>query len=304
MTIIISVLVFCAVYMCFYWAIRTYSMPVEAMGMRLEAIGPAAGPQAPGGKGACSFSQQALMPLVDKLSTVVTVPAGFRDMLAKKLQEAGGLAGFSADQMIALTGLAAAILAFVSLALSIIFKFGLVKMLAAVLSAVLLAVLVPCLLLSYKATLRQHNIQRELPDILDMITISVEAGLGFDGALAKVAEKMHGTLVEELSRVLQEMRMGLTRREALRSMGARCGNKELSIFIGALLQTDQLGVGIGKVLRTQSVVVREQRRQQVEQKAMRAPIFMLFPLAVCIFPFLFIIIIVPAVLMIMDNLFR
>jgi tight adherence protein C len=303
-TIVISLLVFFAMYMFLYWAIRKYSVPAEAMGMRLEAIGPVAGPQAAGGKGTGAFCQWVLMPLADKLSTVVTVPAGLRNMLAKKLEEAGGLSGLSADQLIALTGLAAAFQTVITLAFSLIFKLGLVKMLGAVLAVLLLTVLVPNLLLTYKAAVRQRNIQRELPDILDMITISVEAGLGFDGALAKVAEKMHGTLVEELRRVLQEMRMGLTRREALRSMGARCGNKELSIFISALLQADQLGVGIGKVLRTQSIVVREQRQQQVEQKAMRAPVFMLFPLAICIFPFLFIIILGPAILKIMDNLIR
>jgi len=135
----------------------------------------------------------------------------------------------------------------------------------------------------------------QLPDALDLLTISVEAGLGFDAALAKVVEKMEGPLVNEFRQALAEIRMGRTRREALRDVVARAGAQPIANFIGAIVQAEQLGVPIAKVLQIQSQQLRIERRQRAEEAAAKAPVKMLFPMVGCIFPTIFIVILGPAV---------
>jgi tight adherence protein C len=140
-----------------------------------------------------------------------------------------------------------------------------------------------------------------LPDNLDLLTVSVEAGLGFDQALLKLVEKTQGPLTDEFKRVLQEMRIGKTRRDALREMSVRAGVEDLQTFVVAIIQADQLGVGIGKVLRIQSQQLRERRRLKAEERAQKAPVKMLIPMVVFIFPCLFIILLGPGVLQLIDN---
>ena len=130
----------------------------------------------------------------------------------------------------------------------------------------------------------------------------MRAGLGFDGALGKVIEKMRGPLIEEFRRALAEIRVGKPRRDALRDIVARTDVQALSSFIGAIIQAEQLGVSISKVLQVQSEQLRIERRQRAEAQAARAPIKMLFPLVGCIFPSLFIVILGPAIILIMINL--
>jgi tight adherence protein C len=141
----------------------------------------------------------------------------------------------------------------------------------------------------------------QLPDALDLLTISVEAGLGFDAALAKVVEKMDGPLVVEFRQALAEVRMGRTRREALRDVAARADAQPVSNFIGAIVQAEQLGVPISKVLQIQSQQLRVERRQRAEEAAAKAPVKMLFPMVGCIFPTIFIVILGPAVIQIMGG---
>jgi tight adherence protein C len=149
---------------------------------------------------------------------------------------------------------------------------------------------------------RQRQILRTIPDTLDLLTISVRAGLGFDAALGKVTEKMRGPLPEEFRRGLAEIRMGKTRREALRAIVARTEVPALTNFIGAIIQAEQLGVSISKVLQVQSEQLRIERRQRAEELAAKAPIKMLLPLVGCIFPSLFVVILGPAIILIMTNL--
>jgi len=141
---------------------------------------------------------------------------------------------------------------------------------------------------------RQKVILKMVPDTLDLLTISVRAGLGFDAALAKVVEKLPGPLSDEFRRALAEVRVGKTRRDALRDMIPRTNVQPLSNFIGAIIQAEQLGVSIAKVLQVQSEQLRIERRQRAEELAAQAPIKMLFPLVGCIFPSLFIVILGPA----------
>jgi tight adherence protein C len=149
---------------------------------------------------------------------------------------------------------------------------------------------------------RQHQILLQIPDALDLLTISVRAGLGFDGALGKVVEKLQGPLTEEFRRALAEIRVGKARRDALRDIIPRTEVTALTNFIGAIIQAEQLGVSISKVLQVQSEQLRIERRQRAEEMAAKAPIKMLFPLVGCIFPSLFIVILGPAIILIMINL--
>jgi tight adherence protein C len=142
---------------------------------------------------------------------------------------------------------------------------------------------------------RSNEMVLQLPDALDLLTISVEAGLGFDAALSKVVEKMDGPLVDEFEQALAEVRMGRTRREALRDVATRSEARPISNFIGAIVQAEQLGVPIAKVLQIQSQQLRVERRQRAEEAAAKAPIKMLFPMVGCIFPTIFIVILGPAV---------
>jgi tight adherence protein C len=148
---------------------------------------------------------------------------------------------------------------------------------------------------------RQHAILLMIPDALDLLTISVRAGLGFDSALGKVVEKLPGPLSDEFRRALAEVRVGKQRREALRDIVARTEVPPLTNFIGAIIQAEQLGVSISKVLQVQSEQLRIERRQRAEEQAAKAPIKMLFPLVGCIFPSLFIVILGPAIILIMIN---
>jgi len=149
---------------------------------------------------------------------------------------------------------------------------------------------------------RRKKIIRQLPEMLDLLCVSVEAGLSFDGAVAKVVERMQGPLIEECQKMLRDIRMGMTRRMALTNMAERCGKPEVYLFTAAVIQADRLGVSMGKTLLIQSENMRERRRQNVKEQALKAPVKMLLPLAVFIFPVLFIVVLLPTVFSILHNL--
>lgn len=150
--------------------------------------------------------------------------------------------------------------------------------------------------LSSKVDGRKRKILKDLPYTLDLITVSVEAGLSFDGAMARVINTISGELCDEFAKALKEIRMGIERKVALKRMSERCDVKELSMLLSSLIQADELGVSISSILRIQSENLREHRKQVAREKAMKAPIKMLFPLVFFIFPTIFIIILGPAVI--------
>jgi tight adherence protein C len=155
--------------------------------------------------------------------------------------------------------------------------------------------MLPGVWLSRKIKARKKEITRALPDAIDLLSISVESGLGFDPALMRVAEKWDNALTREFARVLSEMRIGKPRRESLKEMAERADEEGLTVFVGSVIQADQLGVPITQVLRVQSDAMRVRRRQRAEEQAQKAPIKMLIPIAFLIFPALFIIILGPTV---------
>jgi len=148
---------------------------------------------------------------------------------------------------------------------------------------------------------RQTIITKSLPDSFDLVTTCVEAGLGLDAALARVAEKVEGPFAEELSRTLREVGMGRMRRDALQELGERTGVPDLVTFVNAVIQAEQMGTGIGQVLRVQSEQLRLRRRQRAEEMANQAPVKMVFPLVLCIFPTLFMVILGPAAITLYEN---
>jgi tight adherence protein C len=165
----------------------------------------------------------------------------------------------------------------------------------------LLGFFFPDLWLRSKINGRQKGVFRAMPDALDLLTIAVEAGLGFDAAMSKVHEKWENDLALEFGRVIQEIRLGKLRREALRDMAERLGVAEMTSFVAAVIQSEQLGVSMAKVLRIQSDQMRVRRRQMAEEEAHRAPIKMIFPIGILIFPSLLIILLGPAAMLLLRS---
>jgi tight adherence protein C len=162
--------------------------------------------------------------------------------------------------------------------------------------------IVPEMLLSSRIRSRREAVRGDLPDALDLLAVSVEAGLGFDGAITKLTEHMSGPLVDEFSLLLSEMRMGESRQTALKNMVARVDAAELSAFVRAVIQADQLGISLGRILRVQATDSRLRRQAAAEEKAMKAPIKMLFPTVLFIFPAMFLVLLGPAILNILKVL--
>lgn len=160
---------------------------------------------------------------------------------------------------------------------------------------------VPFFVLRQMVEERREAIRQSMPDVLDLLCVSVQAGLGFDGAMGKVTAKMKGPLIEEFERLLQELRMGITRRNALNRLAKRCGIEEMKLFTAALIQAEKLGVGTAQVLEIQSENMREMRRQRAKEKAAKLPVNIIFPTTVFIFPALLIVVLGPAIITIMKT---
>ncbi len=159
----------------------------------------------------------------------------------------------------------------------------------------------PHLMLSSRITNRQREIRKAMPDALDLLTICVEAGLGFDAAMNKVSEKWDNALALAFARTIREIQLGKTRRDALKDMADRLGIPEMTSFVAAIIQSEQLGVSMAKILRIQSEQMRLRRRQAAEEEAHKAPVKMVLPMAFLIFPTIMIIILTPAAIQIMAS---
>jgi tight adherence protein C len=179
---------------------------------------------------------------------------------------------------------------------SVLIQLSLSTMIMLGIVGVLAGILLPHYYLTVKMKVRSQLVIRELPDILDLLTVSLEAGLGFDSAIGKVVAKKNGVLSNEFHRCLEEIRLGKTRREALSGIRDRIVADEINVLISSILQAEKLGIGMVQVLRIQSNEVRARRRQRAEEEAMKAPIKMLFPLVLFIFPSIFIVLLGPAII--------
>jgi len=247
------------------------------------------------GKEMPKFRERVFLPLTTQVARLMLKvnPKASADGVAKKLM-AAGMRNTSPNGFIASQGIFALVAAFAGLLL-----FGAVKPSAAPVFALLLGVLGfmgPGFVLGMRVRARQAAVASELPDALDLLSVSVEAGLGFDGAVQKLTEHMDGPLIEEFELALGEMRIGEGRQEALKKMADRSASAEMASFVRAIIQADQLGISLGRILRIQAADTRLKRQLLAEEKAMKAPIKMLFPTVGFIFPSMFIVILGPAFL--------
>ena len=160
----------------------------------------------------------------------------------------------------------------------------------------LIGIIFPSRILKMRASKRKDLIRQQLPDVMDLLVVSVEAGLGFDAALIRLYEKDKSELMTELMQATRDVQRGMSKKEAYESLAKRCDVKELTTFLTALVQADQLGISIKSVLKVQSENLRKDRRMRAEEKALKAPVVMLVPMVVFIFPVIFIILLGPAVL--------
>ena len=198
-------------------------------------------------------------------------------------------------------GIALGLLLLLTFSLSASFSLFSLNSLGMIFAAVVFGFFLPNLLLERNIKQRQHRVLNSMPDALDLLTISVEAGLGFDAALKKVTEKWTNELSMAFSRVLQEVQLGKLRREALRDMADNLNISEMDSFVAAVIQSEQLGVSMARVLRVQSDAMRIKRRQRAEENAAKAPVKMLLPMVFFILPSIFIILIGPAFLQIIHS---
>ncbi|TMD04118.1 MAG: type II secretion system F family protein [Chloroflexi bacterium] len=249
------------------------------------------------------FTERFVRPALDRLGSLLTsrMAKNRQVVMQNKLNLAGRPYGLSVNAFEVLKVIALLVFGTLGLWFTLVLGIKLPVQAALVVAAGALGRYMPDVWLNGKMKGRQKELRLALPNALDLLTISVEAGLGFDAAIGRLIEKFHNSLTDEFAQVLNEIRLGRPRLEALDEMGRRSGVEELHTFTQALIQSEQLGVGIAKVLRIQSEEMRRRRRQRAEEQAAQAPLKMLFPMIGCIFPTLFIVLMGPAVIIIIHT---
>lgn len=226
------------------------------------------------------------------------VPTGYYGWIQRQIVYAGRVREWTPGAFLVIKLIVAVVFGFAGF-VTIVLGLALIQPALAIglgVVTILLGLVAPEIVLQSRASDRQRALQLALPDALDQMTIAVEAGLGFDAAMAKTAQNGRGPLAEELIRTIQDMSIGRRRREAYRALEARTKSEDLHRFIRAILQADVYGISIADVLRIQAEEMRVKRRQRAEEKAMSVPVKMVFPLVFCILPVLFIVLLTPAVI--------
>ncbi len=247
------------------------------------------------------FRDRVLLPLMRRLADLTV-----RITPQKQLEEARRMLELAGMQTEPTTFFAMRVMLTVGLTLAGILLFFVLNK-TAVTNALLytagfaaMGFFLPVMLVRSKITRRQQNVVKALPDALDLLVICVEAGLGFDAAMGKVYEKWENELAIAFGRVLREIQLGKLRREALRDMSARMDVPDVNSFVAAIVQADQLGVSMAKILRVQSDQMRVKRRQRAQEKAHQAPVKMMIPMVLLIFPSIWIVLLGPAILQVME----
>lgn len=247
------------------------------------------------------FGARVVLPSIDRISTLAgrLTPSGGRERIVRQLDLAGNPSGWTVERVLAAKGLGAPI----GLAIGMLsWRAGIGLGFLDVPVAAAAGFWGPDIWLKNTGMKRQEAVQRALPDVLDLLVIGVEAGLGFDAALLNAARRTSGPLAGEFHRVLQEMQLGAARGEAFRAMAERTCVDELRTFVTAVVQADRLGIPIAGVLREQAKEMRSRRQQRAEEKAAKVPVKILFPLVFCILPSLFVVIMGPGAIQIMKTL--
>jgi tight adherence protein C len=246
------------------------------------------------------FSERVLRPAIERLGSLLSrsTPQKARQDLLNKLELAGRPGNLTPEDFAAVRLVAAAVFGALGLLLGL-FLANPVYLVIALVLGVILGYYMPVLWLKQKVDARKSEVQKGLPDALDLLVICVDAGLGFDAALARVTDKYKNALSELLSKALREVSLGRPRLEALDEMGRNSGVEDLHNFIQAVIQSEQFGTGIGKILRIQADEMRRKRRQRAQERGAQATLKMMLPMVGCIFPTLWIVLLGPAVLILM-----
>ncbi|MBU2696658.1 type II secretion system F family protein [Nocardioides sp. WV_118_6] len=223
------------------------------------------------------------------------------ERIRRRLDLAGNPAGWTVDRVVSFKVMFAVALPLLGVAYGVLIHIPVTLLLLVGIGGLVLGFVAPDLYLYNRGVHRSDQIKRTLADAVDLLTISVEAGLGFDAALQQVARHTGGPVAEEFARVLREMQLGKSRSDALRSMAARSNVDDLNTFVGSMVQADAFGIPIGQVLRVQSGEIRVKRRQYAEEKAQQVPVKIMIPLILFILPCLFVVILGPAVISAYDS---
>jgi tight adherence protein C len=246
------------------------------------------------------FSERFLRPGIERLGSLLSrsTPQKARQDLMNRLDLAGRPGNLTPEDFGAVRLVAAAVMAAIGLLLGLLLA-NTVYLAVSLVAGAILGYYLPVLWLKQKVDARRSEIQKGLPDAMDLLVIAVDAGLGFDAALARVTDKYKNALSDEFAKVLREVSLGRPRLEAMDEMGRSSGVEDLHNFIQAIIQSEQFGTGIGKILRIQADEMRRKRRQRAQEKAAQATLKMMLPMVGCIFPTLWIVLLGPAALILL-----
>jgi tight adherence protein C len=303
-TLLLAVVVGLGILMIFYGLSRTPSTNTAQMVQQRLSVYGAGGSDKPltieEVELSRPFSERFLRPAIERLGNLLSrsTPAKARQDLDNRLELAGRPGNLTPADFGAIRLVAAAVMAAVGLGIGLLMGTPVYLVISLAIGAVL-GYYLPVLWLKQKVDARRAAIQKGLPDAMDLLVIAVDAGLGFDAALARVTDKYKNALSDMFAKVLREVSLGRPRLEAMDEMGRSSGVDDLHNFIQAIIQSEQFGTGIGKILRIQADEMRRKRRQRAQEKAAQATLKMMLPMVGCIFPTLWIVLLGPAALILM-----
>lgn len=302
MLIIISVMAFASCFMILYSILFYTQKDKLNIFLRLEDVR-----KFRNGTASTELNQplftRVLRPMLDSMGKVMMkiTPRELLTTLENKMEKAGNPYNMSIKDWLNIQAMLVIGLPVLTLLAGRAFDIQMGKLVLYIFAEAALSFVLPGFILGKILKSRQKVILNSLPDVIDLLTVSVEAGLGFDSALLKVVEKKPGPLASELDKVLQEIKVGKQKKDALRDMSLRVDLQDLTIFVGAIIQADQFGVGVSNVLRIQAEQMRRKRRQRAQEKAMKAPVKMLIPMILFIFPTLFVVLLGPVVIQLLEQ---
>lgn len=307
MVLLISLLVAVLVFSTLYYVIKTKVVPENQVHQRLRNL--------QGGEGRVitsradelaqiPFLDRTVVPLLRRFENLMVrfAPSGIHNTVEQKLMLAGKLDKWSANGFITVWLICMVI--FFGIAYIVITRKTMPYSQALLFAWLSVAVgaMLPFSLLNSAIRKRQKAIDKQLPEVLDLLSVSVRAGLSFDGALRKITDRSVGPLIDEFKRMQQDVRMGSTKARAMQAMAKRCDVEDLYLFITAVIQAERLGTSMGRTLNSQADNMRERRRQKAKAEALKAPVKIVFPLVMFIFPAIFVVVLLPSVLSLMHSL--
>ena len=307
MVLLFSLLTAVFIFIVLYYIIKTKVVPDNQVHQRLRNL------QGTEGRIITShadelkqipFLDRTVVPLLRRFENFMIrfAPSGIHNTVEQKLMLAGKSDKWSPNGFITVWLICMAI--FFGIGYIVVAKKGLPYTQSVLFTWLSVAVgaMLPFSMLNSAIRKRQKAIDRQLPEVLDLLSVSVRAGLSFDGALRKITDRMTGPLIEEFKRMQQDVRMGAPRARALQAVAKRCDVEDLYLFITAVIQAERLGTGMGKTLNNQADNMRERRRQKAKAEALKAPIKIIFPLVLFIFPAIFVVVLLPSILSLIHNL--